>query len=370
MKILAAADSFKESLSSGQINELLRLELSPDHEVDVLTVSDGGEGFVEAVRMLVPGQEIRISGVSPLQQPVECTYLLTDNNKAYLESATCLGLALVRENHRNPMFTSSFGLGLMIQDAVSRGAKEVFIGLGGSSTNDGGTGMLMALGAAFFDQDGRLITRQGGQILSEIARIDARKLFSHYSQVRFHALTDVDNPLTGNRGATWIYGPQKGASVEMVNQLEAGMLAFARIAEEHVRKDCSDLPGAGAAGGLGFALMAFLHADTGSGIETVIRLAQLESRVKDYDLIITGEGKLDEQTRSGKVPAALLDIGQKNGVPVIGICGINEAGDFPGFERVFAVVPRHGDLKQSLRDPVPYLRKMIQNELITWLTAE
>lgn len=368
MKILVATDSFKGTMSSREAGRIIQEELQPFHQVDYLPVSDGGDGFQDAWQEVIHGQAVKCPGQDPLGREIVCEYLISNNNTAVIESAVTLGLGLIGESERNPLNASSFGLGLMLRDALNRGAKNIYIGLGGSAVSDGGVGLLMAMGVRMTDRYGQEIRSQGGQVLSRIAAIDISGLDPAIREASVYAVCDVDNPLLGPRGATRVYGPQKGAAPGMVEQLEAGMMNLAEVARKATGNDFSAMPGAGAAGGLGFCLGSFFGARLLNGMEALLQVTGLEQRISRYDLIITGEGKLDTQTESGKVPLGMLRLGEKYGIPVICLCGLNEAPGNIGFQKILPIVPRHGSLAESKASPQFFLRKLIQEDLVPHLS--
>lgn len=347
--IIVACDSFKGSLGSAAVNEACREGIHvacPHCNVTALTLADGGEGTAAAVAASVPGGCWHtVNADNPLGEPVAAAYYaMPDGSTAVIETAAAAGLTLVRE--RNPWLASTYGLGQMIADAREKGYTKIIVGLGGSATNDGGTGMLQALGYKFYDRSGKLILSRGGRILSEIASIEAPAAGFGVSVT---ALCDVDNPLTGERGATRIYGPQKGAGAGMLDALESGMCNYARV----IGPDVASTPGAGAAGGLGAALLAFAHAELRPGIDVILDLAGFDEKLRHADLVITGEGRLDASTLMGKAPAGILRRAAQHGVPVIAIAGSVAADvDFCGFKAVAAVTPSAMPLPQAMRPEI------------------
>lgn len=347
--IIVACDSFKGSLGSSAVNEACRegiLAACPHCKVTAIALADGGEGTVAAVAASVPGGVwYKVEVDNPLGTPVEAAYYaMPDGRTAVMETAAAAGLTLV--NDHNPWLASTYGLGQMIADAREKGYADITVGLGGSATNDGGTGMLQALGYKFYDRDGALIADCGGRILSRIASIEAPAAGFGVSVT---ALCDVDNPLTGEHGATRIFGPQKGAGADMLDALEAGMCNYARV----IGADVASTPGAGAAGGLGAALLAFAHAELRPGIDVILDLAGFDDKLRHADLVITGEGRLDASTLMGKAPAGILRRATKQGVPVVAIAGSVAADvDFSGFKTVAAVSPQAMPLALAMRPDI------------------
>lgn len=369
MKLIIACDSFKGCLGSSDVNEACRLGVAdacPDCEVDAIILADGGEGTVDAVAANMPGG-IRhyVTVCGPLNEPVEASYYaLPESGTAIIETASAAGLTLVPPTKRTPLLTSTYGLGQLITDAVAKGSRNIMVGLGGSATNDGGTGMLQALGYRFLDAKDRVINDRGGQILSRIAKVEASKRIAGLDDVKFTALCDVVNPLVGPQGATYIYGPQKGADKAMLDTLEEGMNNFARIIPPHI----VEAPGAGAAGGLGAAMMAFLGAKLQPGIDAILDLSDFDMRLDGASLVITGEGRLDASTLMGKAPSGILRRAKARNVPVIAIGGSVDGNvDFSAFEAVKSINPPNLPLDEAMRPDVAArnIRATISDYLLT-----
>lgn len=354
MKLIIACDSFKGCLGSAEVNEACRLGVAdacPDCVVDTIVLADGGEGTVDALAANMPGGIRHCATVcGPLSEPVAASYYaLPASRTAIIETASAAGLTLVPPTKRNPMLTSTYGLGQLIADAVGRGYRNIIVGLGGSATNDGGTGMLQALGYRFVDGDGKDIGDRGGQILSRIARVDTTGRLPRLDSVKFTALCDVVNPLLGPRGATYVYGPQKGADKTMLDVLEEGMNNFARIIPQKI----VETPGAGAAGGLGAAMMAFLEAQLRPGIDTILDLSDFDRRLGGASLVITGEGRLDASTLMGKAPSGVLRRAAAHNVPVIAIGGsVDNSVDFSAFKAVKSINPPNLPLATAIMPEV------------------
>ena len=328
MKIVAAIDSFKGSLSTIQAGNAVRdgaLRVYPDAEVSVCPLADGGEGTVNALTLEKEENLVTVSVKGPLGAPVTASYGtaadLSDGKKtAIIEMAAAAGITLIRPEERNPLHTTTFGVGELIRDAVSRGCRSFIVGIGGSATNDCGIGMLQALGFRFLDEDGAPVG-YGAEAVGRIRRIDASEALPALSECVFHVACDVKNPLCGEFGCSAVYGPQKGATPEMIRKMDAWLEGFARLTAEAIGTDLSAVPGVGAAGGLGFAFLAYLHAALEPGIDLVIRETGLENEICSADLVITGEGRLDEQTCMGKAPAGVAALAAKYGIPVIAFSG-------------------------------------------------
>jgi glycerate kinase len=323
MKILFASDSFKGSLTSEKITELLEEvthDVFPDAVTEGMLIADGGEGTMDTVMKELGGiyREIDVEG--PMGETIRASYGILPNETAMIEMAAASGLPLVPAERRNPCKTGSFGTGMLIRDALDQGIKHIVIAIGGSATNDGGMGAMSALGIRFFDEEDNLL-KGSGEELARVRRIDLRKMHPSVTKTQFTVMCDVVNPLLGKQGATYTFGQQKGADADMLKRLECGMEQYARISEKTTGVEASNVAGAGAAGGLGFALMTFLNADLKSGIETVLDMLNFDERLKDVDLVITGEGRMDWQSSYGKVPSGVGKRCKKAGIPAIAIVG-------------------------------------------------
>lgn len=325
MKILVAADSFKDALSSAVVCKAIVTGLKeaiPAVEADPFPLADGGEGTVEILKEHLNGEEVTVEVEDPLGRPVRATYLLSaDRKTAYVEMAQASGLPLLQEEERNPLHTSTFGTGQLIRHAVAeRGARHIFLGIGGSATNDMGIGLAAALGYRFLDDNGQVL-KPVGRNLEAIQRVDRTSRLPELDEVHCTVLCDVDNPLYGPKGAAHIYGPQKGASPEEVVSLDRGLRRLAGILAKEWDLDLAQTPGAGAAGGLGAGAMAFLDAELKPGIEAILQMTGFAERVKQYDYIFTGEGKIDGQSLHGKLIRGITRTAQRSEKPVIALCG-------------------------------------------------
>lgn len=322
MKILLAPDSFKGSLSSKEVCHAMEngIKRVIDAEIISIPIADGGEGTVEALVYAVGGEIIKSDVTGPLGEKVEAFYGILKDGTAVIEMAACAGLYLIPEEKRNPLKTTTYGVGELIKLALDRGCRKFIIGIGGSATNDGGVGMAQALGARFLDKDGNEIGFGGGE-LYKIEKIDISSIDKRIYESEFIVASDVDNPLCGEKGASYVYGPQKGATPEMIKILDENLRHLAYEAKKVIEKDYSEVPGAGAAGGLGFGLMAFLGAKLKRGIDIIIETTRLEEKIKEVDLVITGEGNTDFQTAFGKAPAGIAKLAKKYNKPVIILSG-------------------------------------------------
>ena len=331
MKIVIAPDSFKGSLTALEVAHAIKIGIErviPEAEVDEIPMADGGEGTVQALVDATGGEIIAQEVCDPLGNRIHANFgILGDGNTAVIEMAAASGLPLVPEDKRNPMLTTTFGTGELIRAALDRGCRKLIVGIGGSATVDGGAGMAQALGARLLDKDGNEVPRGGGG-LEYLDRIDVSGLdprivmtLEQAPALQTVVACDVDNPLVGPRGGPEVYGPQKGATPEMVKKLDRYLDRYADIIKRDLGIDVKEEPGAGAAGGLGAGLMAFLNAELRSGIDIVIEASKLEVHLRDADLVITGEGKIDGQTIYGKTPIGVAKAAKKYGIPVIGIGG-------------------------------------------------
>lgn len=329
MKIVIAPDSYKESLTALEVAEKIRdgfSQVFPDANYDLMPVADGGEGTVSAIMSATKGHYLQKEVVGPLGDPVLASYGITGDGKtAVIEMAEASGLMLVPKKERNPYITTSFGTGELILDALNHGVTKIILGIGGSATNDGGVGMIQALGGRFLNSDEGILPL-GGKALSNLATIDLSDLDPRIAQCEFEIACDVDNPLTGERGASVIFGPQKGATPEMVKVLDYALYNYAMILGEYFDIDINSIKGSGAAGGMGAACVTFLKGTLRAGVEIVTEAIQLETALKDADLVITGEGKIDRQTCFGKVPVGVAKIAKKYQKPVVAIAGCLEEG--------------------------------------------
>lgn len=333
MRFLFASDSFKGTLSSQKTAELLTRaakEIFPDCACAAVTVADGGEGTTDAVLSAVKGEPIRLTVKGPLWEPTQSTYAILEDGRAVMEMAAASGLPLVAEKDKNPLETTTYGTGEMIRDALDRGCRDISIAIGGSATNDGGMGCVRALGVRFLDADGKELEGRGKD-LAKISHIDLSGMDPRVKESRFTVMCDVTNPLCGPEGATYTYGKQKGGTPERLEELEAGMCHYRDLLKGIFGTDMDQVPGAGAAGGLGAALMAFFGGQLRSGIETVLDLIGFDERLEGVDLVVTGEGAADWQSVFGKVMQGVGSHCKAFGIPAVAIVG--SMG--PGAEDIF-----------------------------------
>ncbi|MBR3311178.1 MAG: glycerate kinase [Solobacterium sp.] len=323
MKLLFASDSFKGSLSSEKTAELLKKaaeEVFGKCDTSSVPVADGGEGTVDAVIAAENGEIVTCTVYGPLMTPVKAHYGVFNGENAVIEMASASGLPLIKREERNPMNTTTYGTGQLILDALERGYRDISIAIGGSATNDGGMGCARALGVKFLDADGKELEGFGRDLI-DVAAIDVSGLDKRIADTKITVMCDVTNPLCGEKGATWTFGAQKGASVEMQKELEKGMCNYRDVIKNTFGIDCDAIQGAGAAGGLGAALKVYLKGDMKSGIETVLDLIHFDERLEGVDLVVTGEGRTDWQSCFGKVMQGVGEHAKAKGVPVLGLSG-------------------------------------------------
>lgn len=356
MKFLFASDSFKGTLSSKDINRLLSeaaLEVFPGCECQGLLMADGGEGTLEAILHTAGGTRLERDVKGPLFEPVRASYGILNSGEAVIEMAQASGLPLVPSEKRDPLHTTTYGTGELILDALERGCRRISVAVGGSATNDCGMGAMTALGIRFFDQHGNLLAGCG-QDMERVADIDLSGLHPAAGEAQFTVMCDVKNPLLGPDGATYTFGKQKGADAAMQIQLEAGMANLCQVMKEKTGRDISDTPGAGAAGGLGGAMMVFLSAAMKSGVDTVLDLIAFDERLKEVSLVVTGEGNMDWQSAFGKVPYGVGMRCKKAGVPAVAIVGgMGEGAETLyqyGIDSVISTVNRPMPLKEALAE--------------------
>lgn len=324
MKVVIAIDSLKGSLSSMEAGMAIKdgiLAAKPDAEVIVKPLADGGEGTTDALIEGMNGERIDLTVTGPMHTPVDAYYgYLKDTNTAVMEMASAAGITLVPDSEKNPLLATSYGVGEMINDAIQRGCRNFIIGIGGSVTNDGGIGMLKALGVRFLDENGE-DAGEGGQALAKIARIDVSGMNPLLKECHIQVACDVNNPLCGKNGSTYVYGPQKGVTEDMKKTLDEAMAHFARVTSETLENDYMNTPGAGAAGGLGYAFLAYTGAVLTPGIELILDAVGLEEELSGADVVVTGEGRLDFQTAMGKAPVGVARLAKKYNAKVIAFAG-------------------------------------------------
>ena len=324
MKVVVAIDSLKGSLSSIEAGMAIRdgvLAAKPDAEVIVKPLADGGEGTTDALIEGMNGKRIDLTVTGPMGTPVNAYYgYLADSHTAVMEMASAAGITLVPAAEKNPLLATSYGVGEMMNDALQRGCRNFIIGIGGSATNDGGIGMLKALGVRFLDENGE-DAGEGGQALAKVTQIDVSGLNPLLKECHIQVACDVNNPLCGENGSTYVYGPQKGVTEDMKKPLDEDMAHFAMVTSETLGNDYHDTPGAGAAGGLGFAFLSYIGATLTPGIELILDAVRLEQELPNADIVVTGEGCLDFQTAMGKAPVGVARLAKKYHAKVIAFAG-------------------------------------------------
>ena len=358
-KVVVASDSFKGSLSSlevaGGVEKAVR-EVYPSCEVIKVNVADGGEGTMDALRETLGGRTVTVTVSDPLFRPIEASYvILDDGTTAVLEMSAASGLPLLTSTERNPSMTTTLGTGELIRDALDKGCRRFLVGIGGSATNDAGMGMLHALGYRFRDASGKELAPVGGSMI-HVASIDASCRLSELSDAEFIVACDVKAPLYGPYGAAHVFAPQKGADKAMVEALDEGLRHFSSVCAEAMGYDCSTLEGSGAAGGLGYAFRQFLGARLERGVEMVLDAIHFDDMIAGTDLVITGEGRVDSQTLTGKTPFGVAQRALRQGIPVIAIGGSvaidKEQAQLAGFKDVLQVTPEGMPLQEAMNPDV------------------
>jgi glycerate 2-kinase len=370
MKIVIAPDSFKESMTAAEVCAAVEAgfqKVFGDAEFVHVPVGDGGEGTVQSVVDATDGRIVEVTATGPLGEKVNAFYGLTGDGKtAVIEMAAASGLHLVPREQRNPLVTTTRGTGELILDALDKKVERIVLGLGGSATNDGGAGMASALGVKFLDVNGKEL-RPGGEALSELLTIDTSDMDPRLKSVKVDVACDVTNPLTGPLGASAVFGPQKGATPEMVGVLDVSLKRYAEAVERNLGLQVNELPGAGAAGGLGAGVVAFLDGKLQSGIDLVLDVIRFEDAVRDADLVITGEGRIDSQTVHGKAPVGVAKRAKAMAadVPVVAITGSigpdYEAVFEHGIDAVFSIVNGVISLEEALANGSVNVEKTAEN---------
>ena len=360
MKAVIAMDSFKGSISSieagNAVAEGIR-RVFPDADTIIKPVADGGEGTVESLVSGLNGRLCEAEVSDPLGRKITARYGILPNNTAVIEMAAASGLTLLSENERDPMLTTTYGTGELILSAIRNGCRDFIIGIGGSATNDGGIGCLQALGFGMLDSKGRQVGL-GAKGLSQLEKITDTNVIHELKECSFKVACDVTNPLCGENGCSAVFASQKGAKVEMIPVMDGYLRNYAELTKKYNTTASPDTPGAGAAGGLGFALMYYLNAGFESGIELIMRETQLEDAVKNADVVITGEGCLDSQTAMGKAPVGIAKIAKKYGKPVIAFSGAVKIGaelcNQNGIDAYFPILRQVSTLEEAMDKTTAY----------------
>ena len=368
MKLVIAPDSFKESLDAQQVAFAIERgfqSIFPEIHTVCVPVADGGEGTTEALVAATAGVQISESVRGPLGEPLNAIWGLLGEQPntaltAVVETAAASGLDKISSAQRDALRATTYGTGELILAALERGVRRIILGLGGSATNDGGMGLLSALGARFLDAKGEVL-EAGGAALARLASIDLSQMDSRVAETEFLVACDVDNPLLGARGASAIFGPQKGATPEQVEQLDAALANLADISAKLLGRDCREVAGAGAAGGLGYALVQFLNARMAPGIDLVLEAVCFDEQLQGADLVITGEGRVDGQSLSGKTPVGVARWAKRHDLPVIALCGSIGAGaegvHKVGIDALFTVVPGVCTLDDAMAEAAANLER-------------
>ncbi|HDR7705552.1 MULTISPECIES: glycerate kinase [Bacillus] len=376
MKVVIASDSYKESLKAIEVCEAIERgfrAIFPNAKYVKIPIGDGGEGTVESLVDATGGRIISISVTGPLRESVQAFYGVSKDKKtAFIEMAAASGLQHVPVEKRNPLITTTKGTGELILHALNQGAEYIILGLGGSATNDGGAGMLAALGVRFINDKGEVIDPSGGTLHSIVA-IDFSQMDPRLKGVKIEAACDVDNPLVGMQGASFVFGRQKGANIEMMKELDENLKHYANILKRYVSSDVSEIPGAGAAGGMGAAVISVLKGDLRRGIEIVLDYTNFDKHIEDADLIITGEGRIDEQTAYGKAPVGVAGRAKRFSVPVIAIGG-SVSSDYSavyekGIDAVFSITTRPMTLEEAYRVAEENIEMTTKNIATVWKIA-
>jgi glycerate 2-kinase len=368
MKFLLVPDKFKGSLSASAVCEAIRnslKEINQDTEIVSVPMADGGEGTFEILMNYFKGKSKKITVLDPLFRPIYASYgISSDGTTALIEMARASGLQLLKSSERNPLHTSSYGTGELILDALNQGVKKIIVGIGGSATNDAGIGLANALGYQFLNSKEEVITPIGSK-LADIVHINSEHVHAALKKTKFIVLCDVTNPLYGEQGAAQVYGPQKGATAEIVQLLDAALMHFAEIVKSQSGVDMN-FSGAGAAGGIGGGAKVFLNATLKSGIDFLSELTGLEEEIKKTDHVITGEGKLDIQTLSGKVVSHVVNLGSKYHKPVTIICGQCTLSPTQlaehGLNNVIVLAKDFSEVKEAITNPVKKINERIHSD--------
>ena len=359
MKVVVAIDSFKGSMSSLEAGETIKtgiLKAKKDATVEIRPLADGGEGTVEALSIGMGGRLIDVEVTGPVGKKVNAVYGIVESTKtAIMEMSQAAGITLVSGNEKNPLYTTTFGVGEMIKDAIQKGCRHFIVGIGGSATNDCGIGMLQALGYEFLDIDGKQVG-YGATGVRDIVKIEDKNVLKELKECNFKVACDVTNPLCGESGCSAVFGPQKGATKQMVKDMDSWLYSFSNLVKgKYPSSDC-EYPGTGAAGGLGYAFHNFTNSKMESGIQIVLDETRLEEYVKDTDIVVTGEGRLDSQTVMGKAPIGVANIAKKYGKRVLAFCGsvTEDAGvcNEHGIDAFFPILRRIVTLEEAMTNNI------------------
>jgi len=372
VKIIVAPDSFKESLSAKAVASAISkgiLKVLPKAEIMQIPISDGGEGLLDALVEVLGGKRLSVFVKDPLLRNIKAEYAIIENGKtAIIEMAQASGLVLLKESEKSPLHTSTYGTGQLILDALDRGCTKIIIGIGGSATNDGGMGMVKALGGKFVNRNNQDIGH-GGKALADLYKIDLSEFDKRIANCKIITACDVTNPLTGVNGASIVYGGQKGGTAEELRSLDNNLIHYASIIRKNLKIEVETIKGAGAAGGMGAALLAFFDAKLVDGIDLILKTLRLEEHIINSDLIITGEGKIDKQTLNGKAIVGLARIAKINKVPLIAIAGKLGEGIEPlhnkGIHAIFSIIDQPMKLSMALKNADKLIENLVENIMRT-----
>lgn len=372
MYIVIAPDSFKECLSAKEVAANIAIGIRktiPAANIHEIPISDGGEGVLETIMTGADGTRVSVSVMDPLMRKIIAEYgILKDKKTAVIEMAKASGLEMLKEDEKNPLITSTYGTGQLIKDALESGCNKIIIGIGGSATNDGGAGMIKALGAKFLNEKGEEINEGGGS-LDQLHKIDLSNFDKRIGNCEVIVACDVSNPLTGINGASMVYGGQKGGNSEDLEILDGNLAHYANIIKATLGIDISNIPGAGAAGGTGAGLMAFLQGHLVKGIGLILETLKIEEHIKQADLVFTGEGKIDNQTLHGKTISGIGAMAKKYNVPVIvitGKIGDNIEGIYNiGVSAVYSIINRPMELKEAIDKAPKLIQECTKNIMAT-----
>ncbi|AHF77007.1 Glycerate kinase [Sodalis praecaptivus] len=363
-----APDSFKESMTAKEVCTAMEKGLRkvfPEANFVHVPMADGGEGTTQSLIDATNGRLNALNVTGPLGEMVQASYGIMGNGDiAVIEMASASGIQWVNRDSKNPLITTTYGTGELIRACLDKGIKKIILGIGGSATNDGGAGMAQALGVRFYDEAGNILPRGGGA-LGRLQHIDLTGLDSRLAQVDIQVACDVTNPLCGEQGASAIFGPQKGATPDMVARLDANLAHFAAVIRHQLGKDVANVPGAGAAGGLGAGLMAFTHCTLRKGIDIVVEFSGLRNKLVGADFCFTGEGRIDYQTKFGKTPYGVARTAKAQGVPVIAVSGcVGDGVDAlygEGIDTIFGIIPRADTIEALLKDGPINMERACEN---------
>lgn len=367
MKIIIASDSYKGSCSTIEVANSIEKGIRrvfEDSDVVKIPVADGGEGTVDALVLGTKGKYEEVEVIGPLGGVVNATYGIIHNEIAVIEMAAASGLTLIKKEELNPLITTTYGTGQLIKSAMDKGIRKIYVGLGGSSTNDGGVGMAQALGISFKDKMGNEVSFGGGE-LSKIKEIDFTNVHPLLKETEVVAMSDVKNPLCGPTGASYVFGPQKGADSGMVKMLDENLGHLGELISNYMKTDIMNIPGTGAAGGLGAGMLAFCNASIEQGIEKILDITNIDFHLKDADLVITGEGRIDEQSKYGKVPVGVAKRAKKYNIPVIAIVGSVGEGAYEvysyGIDIIIDIINKPMTLEYAMENVVELLENASEN---------